>query len=273
MKNLVPGYDRVGATYTAEIPGNGDVASAPANNSATFTGDDLVVMCAGNSFSYSFAAKDDDGDKLRYSFCNAYRESGATLFGEQGTPPGNPPYTSVPYGQGYNGSFPLGPNVSINSNTGVISGIAPAEGTYVIGVCVEEIRNNVVIAIQHKDLQVTITSCTIAAATLLPTYSLCSDTKTISIANLSNSPLIKTFDWQFINTQGTTIFNTTTQQATYTFADTGLYQVRLLTNKSDACADSTASTIKVYPGFAPGFIFNGSCMNKPTQFTDTSVSI
>ena len=46
MKNLLSGYDRVGALYTAEIPGNSVVANAPENNSALFTGDDLVVILA-----------------------------------------------------------------------------------------------------------------------------------------------------------------------------------------------------------------------------------
>jgi hypothetical protein len=117
MKNLTSGYDRVGALYTAEIPGNGTVANGPENNSARFTGDDLVVICANNSFSYSFAAKDADGDQLIYSFCNAYRETSGG-FGEGGTPTGPPPYSSVPYGQGYSGSLPLGSNVSINASTG-----------------------------------------------------------------------------------------------------------------------------------------------------------
>lgn len=274
MRNLVAGYNQIGATYTAEIPGNTGIANAPANNSARFTGDDLVVMCANNSFSYSFAAKDDDGDKLRYTFCNAYRESaGGGFGGERSNPPSPPPYSSVPYGQGYSGGSPLGPNVSINPNTGVITGLAPAAGTYVIAVCVDEIRNNVVIATQRKDLQVTITSCTIAAATLLPEYRLCADTKTISLANLSTSPLINTWNWQFINNEGNTVFTTTQQQPDFTFTDTGVYHVKLVINKGDECADSTSSSIRVYPGFKAGFRFNGLCMNKPTQFTDTSSSV
>ncbi|TKK65962.1 T9SS type B sorting domain-containing protein [Ilyomonas limi] len=272
MKNLLAGYDQVGATYTAEIPGNALVPDAPANNSAQFTGDDLVVICANNSFSYSFAAKDKDNDQLSYSFCNAYRETSGG-FSEGGTPTGPPPYTSLPYGQGYNGSLPLGANVSINPATGLLSGVAPAEGTYVISVCVAEIRNNTVIATQRKDIQITITSCSIAAATLLPEYNLCGDTKNISIRNMSNSPLIKTFDWQFTNAAGAIVYTTTQQQANYTFPDTGIYKVKLIINKSDACSDSAVSMVRVYPGFVPGFRFNGICLNKPTQFTDTSVSV
>ena len=272
MKNLIAGYDRVGATYTAEIPGNALVADAPANSSAQFTGNDLVVICANNSFSYSFAAKDDDGDQLSYSFCNAYRETSGG-FNEGGAPTGPPPYNSLPYGQGYNGSLPLGTNVSIDPVTGLLTGTAPVEGIYVISVCVQEIRNNVVIATQRKDIQITITSCSIVAANLLPEYSVCGNTKKFTISNLSNSPRIKTYDWQFTNATGTTVFTTTQQEANYTFPDTGIYKVKLIINKGDECSDSASSTVKVYPGFTPGFRFNGICLSKPTQFTDTSVSV
>ncbi len=64
INNLSPGYNNVGATYTAEIPGNASGLTVPQNNSATFTGSDLVVVCANNNFNYSFAAQ--DGNEINY---------------------------------------------------------------------------------------------------------------------------------------------------------------------------------------------------------------
>ncbi|HWJ29566.1 MAG TPA: hypothetical protein VNS32_23710, partial [Flavisolibacter sp.] len=140
ISNLIPNYGTIGATYTAEIPGS-DQAS---NNSAQFVGSDLVMICANNSFQYSFAAKDLDGDRLQYSFCGAY------VSGTSGnaTPPPPPPYAYVPYGSGFSASTPLGGKVQIDSRTGLITGIAPSEGIYVVSVCVQEIRNGLVIATQ-----------------------------------------------------------------------------------------------------------------------------
>lgn len=272
MKNMVPGYDQVGATYTAEIPGNVASDCGPENNSAKFSGNDLVVICADNALSYSFAATDADGDRLRYDLCGAYRES-TISFGQDIVPPGPPPYNSVPYGQGYSGEQPLGPNVRIDPVTGELSGIAPAEGTYVISVCVSEIRDNTVIAIQRKDIQVTITNCSIAAATLLPDYKLCGDTKTLTIANNSSSPLINNYYWQFETEDGATIFTSDQEVPTYTFADTGLYTVRLVINPAEACSDSAVTTVRVYPGLVPGFRFDGTCINNAIQFTDTTTSV
>ena len=62
----------------------------------------------------------------------------------------NPPYGTVSYSFPYNGSIPLGSAVTINSRTGLISGVAPATGgEYVIGVCVNEYRNGVFSLLNH----------------------------------------------------------------------------------------------------------------------------
>ncbi len=189
IANLVQGYGNVGATYTADIPGTQPRADAPTNNSARFNGSDLVVICANNSFQYNFGAVDDDGDQLRYYFCNAY--TGGTSGGVgTNTSPNPPPYTSVPYGGDYGSSAPLGGTVQIDQSTGMITGIAPGEGIYVVTVCVDEIRNGVVIATQRKDLQISITDCAIAAASIQPEVMLCGTTRIISLANNSTSPLI-----------------------------------------------------------------------------------
>lgn len=260
---------QVGATYTGEIPGISALANAPANNSARFTGNDLVVVCANNRFSYSFAAEDNDGDKLQYSFCDAY-QTGTT---GMSVPPGPPPYQSVPYGSVYNGSAPLGSNVKIDPNTGLITGTAPPAGIYVVTVCVQEIRNGIVIATQRKDLQINIAPCDIAAAVLPEEYSLCHDTKNIFLSNLSTSPLIKTYNWEVTNNSGQVISASTQPTVSYTFPDTGRYGIRLVINKNQQCSDSDMCDVKVYPGFVPAFNVTGICFNKPTIFTDATTTV
>ena len=269
INNLTSGYNQIGATYTAEIPGTTPNLATDENNSAHFTGTDLVVVCASNSFSYSFAATDLDGDQLRYSFCEAYAS------GSSGTnvPPPLPPYEPVPYGQGFDGSRPLGSNVQVSPTTGLITGIAPRAGVYVVTVCVQEMRNGVVIATQRKDLQINITECSIAAASLLPEYQLCKNTKPLSISNLSTSPLIRSYSWQILNSSETIIASSTASSLSYEFADTGLFKVRLYINKGDQCSDSATSLIRVYPGLAAGFDFSGICVTKPTSFLNTSQTV
>lgn len=271
INNLQSGYSQVGATYSAEIPGTGDAANGPRNTSAVFTGSDLVIVCADNPFSYSFAAQDNDGDRLRYSFDQAYRNSGGGGGGTS-SPAGPPPYQSVPYGSGFSSSSPLGNNVSINSNTGLITGIAPSAGAYVVTVSVEEIRNGIVIARQRKDVQINIAPCTIAGAMLQSEYSVCKDTKTISLTNLSTSPLVKTYAWQLFDQAGNSLYTSTDASINFTFADTGRYIISLKVNSGQACPDSTRSVALVYPGFKPDITYKGVCFSKPTLFTDATTT-
>jgi gliding motility-associated-like protein len=273
ISNLSSGYGLIGATYTCEIPGTAVTPNAPQNSSAKFSGDDLVIVCADNSFKYSFAAEDPDGDQLRYSFCNAYT-GGAAGSPNSNAPISNPPYNSVPYyGSNFTAGSPLGSNVHINPNTGLITGIAPEEGKYVVTVCVEELRNGKPIAMQRKDLQINIASCSIAGATLFPSYSVCRNSKTLTISNLSNSPLINTYNWQFINSAGAIIYNSTDPVVTYTFPDTGSFIIKLFINEGEPCSDSTSTIARVYPGFFPDFNYSGICFNKPTVFIDFSSSV
>ncbi len=265
INNLQKFYSNIGATYTAEIPGIPDAK----NNSAKFDGNDLVVVCANNRFSYSFGATDPDGDKLHYSFCQAYKSSSG---GNTVIPPPEPPYEPVPYGNSFNENSPLGGNVQIDPATGLITGIAPESGIYVVTVCVDEIRNGVVIARQRKDLQINIAPCKIAAAILQPEYMLCKDTKTINLVNLSSSPLIRTYFWELTNQAGQTVFTSTDPTVTYTFTDTGIYNIKLSINRGETCKDSTLSLARVYPGFVPGFSFSGICFTKPTSFTDLTTT-
>lgn len=279
INNLYPGYNRIGATYTAEIPGTAQLPSAPDNHSAQFTGTDLVTVCADNPFQYSFAATDADGDELRYFFCDAYQTTGYSPGGggpggggNNSQPPVPPPYDPVPYGSGFSGDAPLGPRVSIDPQTGAISGIAPDVGIYVVTVCVQEIRNGIVIATQRKDLQLNITGCTVAAATLLPEYMLCGNSQQLVVENRSTSPLIARWDWEFRNAAGQLVYASTDPTADFTFAQPGTYTVKLTTNRGMQCPDSTEAVALVYPGFNPAFSATGSCIAKPVAFTDQTTS-
>ncbi len=268
MNNLVPGYSQVGATYVSEIPGTVSASNGPINNSAEFTGSDLEVVCEGNNFMYSFAAQDADGDALRYTFCDAYATTGGGGGTVAPTPP--PPFNAVPYGGGYNGSVPMGSDVQINTATGLITGTAPDEGIYVVAVCVQEIRNGVVIATQRKDIQVRSSGCSVAAAELFPKYQLCKDTMGIAISNLSINNLINAYNWTLLNGTGNVIYTTTNEFFNYTFEDTGTYVIKLKVATSNQCEDSTTSRILVYPGFRSGFTMSGSCFQSPFIFNDTT---
>ena len=262
---------QVGATYTCEIPGTQPLNNGHVNISARFTASDLVVVCAKNYFEYSFAAKDDDGDELRYYFCGAYASTSGAI---GGVPAGSPPYKSVLYNlPGYSASFPLGYNVTIDPKTGLISGTAPESGIYVVTVCVEEVRNTVIIATQRKDIQINIADCSVAAALLDEEYMLCDSTRSIGITNQSTSPLVKTYDWEVVNPAGSVIYTTKSPTLNYTFSGNGTYTARLTVNKGELCSDTSSAKILVYPGLVPNFTYVGICIYKATIFSDKTTTI
>jgi gliding motility-associated-like protein len=275
--NNLSSSSNVGATYTAVIPGTSPSPSGPINNSAHFTGADTVIVCGGYPFTYSFAAIDPDpNDQLSYSFCDAYIGGGQA----QGTgpnsaspnPPAGPPYNSVPYNLPYNGDAPLGTGIHINANTGLITGIAPPFGIYVVTVCVSEIRNGVLIAVQRKDLQIKAGDCDVARAALNPQYITC-DGFTMNFFNLSNSPLINSYFWNF-GDPGSGANNTSSSATpTHTFSAAGDYTIKLVTNRGQECSDSTTAIVRVWPGFFPAFTSTGICRINPVLFNDATTTV
>ena len=263
-----------GATYTATIPGTSPIASAPANHSARFRGVDTVIVCARYSFKYSFAADDADGDVLRYRFCAAYRGGGqANGSGPNSpapNPPSGPPYQNTSYRSRFSGGSPLGPDVTIDPNTGLISGKAPEQGIYVVTVCVDEIRNGVVIATQRKDLQIKAGGCDIAEPSLEPEYRSC-DGFTFDFFH-PNNPLITSYNWEFGDPASGANNYSTLQNPSHTFTTAATFSIKLVANRGDECSDSATSIIRVFPGFFPAFSSAGVCINNPTQFTDATTS-
>lgn len=267
IDNLV-NSNTFGNTYSITIPGSSAGPDAFKNSSANFLVNDTAVVCGGSYFEIPFLATDPDGDELTFEFCNAWTG------GSQGVAApitaSAPPYSTVPYQTGFNGFTPLGGNVTINSKTGLIKGIAPAAmntGEYVITVCVNEFKNGVLTARTRKELHIVVGDCTPIKAVLKPSYITC-DGFTLTFQNNVASNEIKSYYWEFGDG------NTSTLPApTYTYSDTGTYKLKLVVNRNGNCSDSTTSVVKVYPGFFPDFTFSGICVTKPTQFTDRTTTV
>ncbi|MEJ7913760.1 MAG: hypothetical protein WKF70_11445, partial [Chitinophagaceae bacterium] len=164
----------IGNTYSISIPGTDIGQGADKNNSAQFKINDTIVVCGNNYFEYPFVAEDADNNTLQYSFCDAWIGGGPGMSQAEPNPASAPPYFTVPYFTGFSGSSPLGPGVTINPVTGLISGIAPLdEGEYVVTVCVNEIKNGVIIATTRKELHIKIGDCSPIRAQLRPVYPTC----------------------------------------------------------------------------------------------------
>ncbi len=258
-----------GATYVANIPGTNALGVSGTNKSPVFDLKDTAIICANNQFTLPFSASDPDpGDSLSYSFCSAYNRGNST--DASNIIPSDPPYSTISYVGPYSGASPLGNAVTINPTTGVIRGVAPASGKYVINVCIDEWRSGVKISEHRKDFIMRVENCQVASAGLEPSYITC-DGYTLSFENLSNSPLVQSWYWDF-GVNATATDTSTLERPTFTYPDTGVFVMKLVVNRGLQCPDSTTARVNVYPGFFPDFSVNGACKDLPFQFTDNTTT-
>lgn len=266
-----------GATYVANIPGTNTLGLNNKNSSPVFDLKDTVLVCRNKRFTLPFSARDPDAlDSLSYRFCDGFSSPGVNNANNR--KPLSPPYTALNYTNGFSGTDPLGIDVNINPVTGVISGIAPT-GTvnpsgasfFVVNVCITEWRQGVRISEHRKDFVVRISDCDFADAEL-PVDNRTCDGFSQTFQNLTPSNEIRSWYWDF---GVTTVTNDTSgaQTPTYTYADTGIYNVTLIVNRGEVCTDTSYSKVFIYPGFIPGFAAFDGCKNVPIQFRDTTRSV
>lgn len=251
--------DRTGSTFTCNIP-----PAKYADNSPEFS-TSIDVICAKKSFKLNYSAKDADGDVLVYSFGPAY--GGGLFKDEKNANPAGPPYSLVPYSTAFSSDLPLGANATINPQTGIISGIAPDVGKYVLGVKVQSYRNGTLINEHYKDFIVNVTDCDFAGAQLNPRPAMC-DSFDVAFQNDNLSSLNQNFFWDFGDGNTSTLKN-----PIHHYADSGTYVYKLVVNKGQQCSDSAEQTLKLYPGFNSSFSSDGKCINSTIFFTDHSTSL
>ena len=154
---------------------------------------------------------------------------------------------------------------------GIVSGNAPPAGTYVVTVCVEEWRNGQLIATQRKDLQVKVADCDFAEVTLAPNgYINCTDYN-FSFSNLTPSAANSSYFWDF-GVTNSAADTSIASSPSFTYPDTGVYNLKVIVNRYQPCADTASAVVKVFPGFFPDFSFTGSCIFSPLQFNDLTTT-
>ncbi len=258
--------NNVGSTYSCIIPGTNNLGNE--NDSSPAFKLPVNVICKTAPFILDFGAVDPDPrDSLVYSLCSAFDGGAATDASFTNAAP--PPYLSVPYNFGYSDSNPFGTGATINSQTGVISGIAPDFGKYVVCVCIAIYRDGVLIASHRKDLIVEVSDCALTVSEPMPDFVTCDG---FNVQFSHNSTGANSVFWDFGD--GSSIGDTSNLNTPlYTYPDTGTYRIKLVINRGTGCADSSYRNIGVYPGFFPGFTTAGICYLNPVQFTDTTRAV
>ncbi len=273
----IPTPGSTGATYTVRIPPTGTYR----NSNPVYNSFPPIFICQNAPLVFNHSATDIDGDSLYYELCNPYR-GGSTMTPSPSPVPAGP-YTPLTYISPYSATDPMGSTpppavaLTVDPVTGVLTGVPPTLGQFVVGVCVSEYRGGVLLSTTLRDCQFNVINCPIPIANIpstgidpgtgVGTYLINCDSFTCYFRNTSAGAI--RYHWDF----GVAAITTDTANTTnprYTYTDTGIFRVTLIGYNADGCLDSTAAYVRVYPGFTPNFVFDNECLDTAVQFYDSS---
>ncbi|GDX52869.1 hypothetical protein LBMAG27_19160 [Bacteroidota bacterium] len=268
---LDPG--NVGSTYIAKIP---DVSVFGYNSSPYFNNYPPIAICEGMPLVFDHSATDPDGDVLVYSFCTPYE--GATAGNPMPQPPNGPPYGTVAWVSPYNVNNQISstPQMAINASTGLLTANPDAVGQFVVGVCVKEYRNGVLLGEDRRDFQFNVTLCNPVVEAKFKTSIGNQDTVlacgqlTIAFNNISIGA--QNFIWDFGDLT-TTLDHSTLQQPSYTYPGVGNYTVTLIVNQGLPCGDTAIKVVSIHNPIQTFFSVDTVCALSPTNFNDESVTL
>ncbi|MCB0636598.1 MAG: gliding motility-associated C-terminal domain-containing protein [Lewinella sp.] len=240
-----------GATFGVTIS---EQALLECNSSPQFVAWPPLYICANEPIIFDQSAVDADGDSIVYRLCTPL--TGATPEIPRPQPPNNPPYAEVtwqdpPYDVNnmLNGT-PGDPPLAIDPFTGLLTGTPNTIGQFVVGICLEEYRDGVLISTTRRDFQYNVGVCGQTAAAFFAPEIQCDD---LTVAFDNDSQGANIFFWDF-GVAGDPNAISSEVNPTYTFPDTGTYTVTLIAAPVSVCADTFQQTIHLtQSGLVPDF--------------------
>jgi len=232
-----------GSTYVAFIPPSN---FATCNSSPSWNNFPPLGICLNVPFDFDHSAMDLDGDDLVYELCTPYQ--GGTQFIPAPDPPGGPPFIDVVYQGGYSAADPIDalPGLAIDPATGFLTGTPTQLGQYVIGICVKEFRNGQLLSEVRRDFQFNVTLC--PDLNVASIASQVADTEcnglTLNFENLSQNA--NNYLWLFGDGNSSTEF-----EPTYTYSNPGTYEVILISDPGDQCADTSIQVFNLFDPVEP----------------------
>ncbi len=230
-----------GTTLTTDIP-------PQPNTTPDFLKIPPIFLCLSDTFNYSFAATDINGDSLVYQLCTPL--SGASNVTTQPNPTSPPPYSPIIWTPPYNTSNPIPNNggLTFNSATGQMKFKPSLIGQFGIGICLLEYRNGNLINTNRLDIQFNIVNCYLVAS--IPTATNLCKGLTISFQNSSTNAT--SFNWNFGDLS--TVADTSHLfSPSYTYPAYGTYTVSLtaINNTYGLCQSTATKVINIHPLLSP----------------------
>ncbi len=280
-----------GVTYYVEITPE---SQALCNNTPTFNDFPPIVVCVNEDLIFDHSATDIDGDLLVYELCSPLKGGGnanilgtgfaADLNGTNPNPDAPPPFTNVTFGAVYNPNNPLGGGtpLAIDPSTGLLTGFPETQGQFVVGICVKEFRNGILLSTIQRDFQFNVAFCepTVVAAVdgddLIQTdplffFSNCDGDSTFNF-EAPTSQFITDYIWEF-DLGGLNPLSFTQQSIDITFPGFGIYEGLLILNPGTDCGDTATIEVEIFEPPLAGFSFDyDTCVAGPVTYVDQSLA-
>lgn len=274
-------------------------AQQACNSSPVFNSFPEIIICDGEPEILDFSATDPDGDQLIYEFVAPLSAGGPVLDNSgncnTATPSPElclPPFVEVGYIlPTYSATQPVPgePPLTINANTGLISGVPVASGLtgsqYVVGIKVTEINSNgIVMGCIQRDFQLNVAQCDnlvnarIGAEFVVDaggnrSYQIQScGLNTIDFLNDSGPEnFIETYKWSF-DVDGDE-FSSEDRDVSISFPGTGNYEGELIINEGLSCADTAFINVSLFGNMEADFATDyDTCVLGDVFFDDFSIT-
>ena len=223
-----------GMTLSIELT---EAALEVCNSSPSFVLRPDIFICAGSVLEFDGSATDADGDQLVYSVCTP--NTGATITDPRPQPPAGPPYSPIEWVNGFSASNPLGPlEAEFNSETGLYTATPQALGQYLVGLCVEEFRDGVLLSRVSREFQYNVVRCD---DEIVSDFEVAQEGCSINNVQFTNrTPSADNYMWFFDFPSTDPAFTSTDPNPVFSYPAAGNYEIRLVTSKEDGSCESIA---------------------------------
>ena len=219
------------------------------NSSPKFQSWPPIYICADFPINYDQSALDEDMDSIAYKLCTPLKGGGSPPNGNPiPQPPAPPPYEPVewfdpPYNElNMLNAFPGDP-LKIDELTGILTGTPNTIGQFVVGICLEEYRNDTLISTIRRDFQYNVGLCGNPTASFFSPEVHCSaDSVYFNNQSTNSDDYLWTFDLEN-NPQITS----SEFAPSFLYDDYGSYTVQLISEPFTICADTFSQEITILP--------------------------
>lgn len=228
-----------GATYDILLT---EVAMQKCNSSPVVNRWPPVYVCANQELNVNSAATDVNNDSIAYKLCAPL--VGGTLQRPQPIPPTAPPFQPIIWlGPTYSLANVLGGNnpLTIDVNTGIMKGVPPVLGQFVVAVCVEEYDRFTknLLSVVRRDFQYNVVNCTVPQATFEAPEEVCVGSK---LTLKQNTPGAKLVEW-YLGEPGAEKLIAKGDTVNLTFPSVGKNRITLYYEKGTACQSTFSAVI------------------------------